>query len=78
MKKLLLLTLIYFCVLACTQSQQGSQAVYDKSHLAPKQVITDEPLLDPVDHGLHKITINDSTTILLYRGVESCTMIQLK
>jgi hypothetical protein len=31
-----------------------------------------------VSHGLHLITINDTTTILIYRGVESCTMIQIK
>jgi hypothetical protein len=38
----------------------------------------DEHLMNEVSHGLHKIQINDSTTILLYRGVESCTMIQIK
>jgi hypothetical protein len=49
----------------------------------PKETITtssikDEHLMDEVSHGLHKIKINDSTTVLIYRGVESCTMIQLK
>jgi hypothetical protein len=38
----------------------------------------DEHLMNEVSHGLHKIRINDSTTVLLYRGVESCTMIQIK
>lgn len=38
----------------------------------------DEHLMDEVSHGLHKIQINDSTAVLIYRGVESCTMIQLK
>ena len=33
-------------------------------------------LSDEVDHGLYEIKIDDSTTILLYRGVESCTMIK--
>jgi hypothetical protein len=49
----------------------------------PKETINDSPLKDEhlmneVSHGLHKIKINDSTTVLIYRGVESCTMIQLK
>jgi hypothetical protein len=44
------------------------------SNLSPK----DEYLMREVSFGLHKIQINDSTTILLYRGTESCTMIQIK
>lgn len=44
------------------------------SNLSPK----DEYLMREVSFGLHKIQINDSTTVLLYRGTESCTMIQLK
>jgi hypothetical protein len=39
---------------------------------------SDEFIMEEVSHGLHKIQINDSTTVLLYRGVESCTMIQIK
>jgi hypothetical protein len=37
-----------------------------------------EKIISPVSHGLYKVQLNDSTTILIYRGVESCTMIQLK
>ena len=37
-----------------------------------------EKIIDEVGHGLSKVQLNDSTTILIYRGVESCTMIQLK
>ncbi len=40
--------------------------------------LKDEWISDEVRHGLHKIVIDDTTTILIYRGVESCTMIQLK
>ena len=29
-----------------------------------------------VEHGLYEIKIDDSTTVLLYRVVESCTMIK--
>lgn len=40
--------------------------------------LVDEHIMSEVSHGLHKIKIDDTTTILLYRGVESCTMIQIK
>lgn len=35
-------------------------------------------LMHEVEHGLTEVKLNDSTTILIYRGVESCTMLQLK
>jgi glucose-6-phosphate-specific signal transduction histidine kinase len=35
-------------------------------------------IISEVDDGLNKIKLNDSTTILIYRGMQSCTMIQLK
>jgi hypothetical protein len=37
-----------------------------------------EKIMGEVGHGLYKVKLDDTTTILLYRGVESCTMIQLK
>ena len=37
-----------------------------------------DKIMDEVGRGLYKVKLDDSTTILLYRGVESCTMIQLK
>lgn len=47
--------------------------------ITPVPGVKDEVLSTEVaSHGLHRITINDSTVILIYRGVESCTMIQLK
>ena len=44
----------------------------------PKPKVKIEWLSNEVDHGLSKVILDDSTTILIYRGVESCTMIQLK
>ena len=35
-------------------------------------------LMHEVEHGLTEVKLNDSTTILIYRGVESCAMLQLK
>ena len=37
-----------------------------------------ERIMGEIGHGLYKVKLDDSTTILLYRGVESCTMLQLK
>lgn len=37
-----------------------------------------EKIIGEIGHGLYKVKLDDTTTILLYRGVESCTMIQLK
>jgi hypothetical protein len=37
-----------------------------------------EKIMGEIGHGLYKVKLDDTTTILLYRGVESCTMIQLK
>lgn len=42
------------------------------------QEVLIEHLSGTVTPGLNKIQLNDSTVILIYRGVESCTMIQLK
>ena len=37
-----------------------------------------EEIMDEIGRGLYKVKVDDSTTVLIYRGVESCTMIQLK
>ena len=34
-------------------------------------------IMGEVNHGLNLVIINDTTQILIYRGVESCTMIKL-
>ncbi len=36
-----------------------------------------QKLMETIEPGLFKVEINDSTTILLYRGVQSCTMIKI-
>jgi len=35
-------------------------------------------IMGEIGHGLYKVKLDDTTTVLIYRGVESCTMIQLK
>ena len=44
--------------------------------IEPKTGITIRKLSDEVSPGLHEIKIDDTTTILLYSGVKSCTMIK--
>jgi len=43
-----------------------------------KDILKIEQLSNQFDQGLYTITINDTTKVLFYRGVESCTMIQIK
>ena len=40
--------------------------------------IVDHHLMGEVSHGLHLIVIDDTTQVLIYRGVESCTMIEIR
>lgn len=35
-------------------------------------------LTDEVDHGLNLVKVNDTLNLLIYRGVESVSMIQIK
>ena len=37
-----------------------------------------ENIMDDVDYGLNKITLNDTTIILIYIGGGCCSMIQIK
>lgn len=71
------ITLVTLCLLSfigCRNSIQPAQ----QTIVVGNSPLKDNYLLEEVRHGLHLIEINDSTQILLYRGVESCTMIQLK
>ena len=51
----------------------------DPSTYLPKHKVAIETLLkNQVNQGLHKITIDDTVHVLIYRGTESVTMIQIK
>lgn len=73
---LLIITFIcsYFYIISCDikSSREKSYVVKDDK----KTGATIKKITGEIQHGLYEIKIDDSTTILLYRGVESCTMIK--
>lgn len=73
MKKLLLLFPISIIV-SCVQPETPIQNIQSING----QRINITHLSKEVVHGLNKVVIDDTTTILIYRGVESCAMIQIK
>lgn len=72
---LLFLFLLATLFTSCLVDQTPHNNVTKTNSDSPVKV---EHLMDEITHGLNKVTLNDSTTILIYRGVESCTMLQLK
>ena len=73
MKKLLILAA--FAALASCNPEQEVPQMETTVTKTPLQV---EALGDQIDHGFSRITLDDTTHVLIYRGVESVTMIQLK
>lgn len=79
LKIVLLVTIISFVLTLAIIALKG-----DKKHPPDpinKEVVNPlviKRLMHEVEHGLTEVKLNDSTTILIYRGVESCTMLQLK
>lgn len=63
------ITLFTSCVRNQVIKQESSG---EKTNIQIQQITSE------VSSGLNKVTINDTTVVLIYRGVESCTMIQLK
>jgi len=63
---------ILFCITSCNTVSNTPVTTQ------PTNLLKAEKIMDEVDHGLYKVKLNDTTTILIYRGVESCTMLQLK
>ena len=83
MKKIISILLLSFCFVSCVENTK--QPIPTSTETNPQVITTISGqnihivhLTDEVIHGLNKVVIDDSTTILIYRGVESCTMIQLK
>jgi hypothetical protein len=77
--KLIILMIITFVILLLNSCVFDARTKTPKSHKVVSDThVVDELLMTEVSHGLHRITLDDGTTVLIYRGVESCTMIQLK
>ena len=72
-------TLIIAAIAAITLSScETEYPVERKREVNTNAPLLDEHLMNSVEHGLHRITLDDSTIVLIYRGTESCTMIQIK
>ena len=69
---LILSTYIYFLKTSIKSSREESY----QPKVEKKTGVIIRKISDEVQHGLYEIKIDDSTTVLLYRGVESCTMIK--
>ncbi len=78
MKKILFTLLAIPLLVGCVQSPK--QPLNENTSFIPpkKENVRIEMLSEQVDQGLYRITIDDTTKVLLYRGVESCTMVKLK
>ena len=79
MKKFLLALPILLLSCSFPQEPQGKSVDkldgYTPNHLKHLEI---KMVSEEIEHGLYKITIDDTVHVLLYRGVESCTMIQVK
>jgi hypothetical protein len=75
MKKLLFASLVVM-LMGCT-SQPVQPAAQETPNPNTRVKIT---LLSPemVEQGLSMVKVNDTLTVLIYRGVESCSMIKLE
>lgn len=76
MKRLIMIAALGLA--ACNDAQDSK----DPSTYLPKHKVVREVLSNgQVNQGLHKITIDDTVHVLIYRGgtnLESVTMIQIK
>jgi hypothetical protein len=70
-----LTTLSILAFMGCRDSISPAPQQKEVNQTSP---LSDRHLMGEISHGLHMISINDSTQVLIYRGVESCTMIQIK
>lgn len=68
MKKLIFLALV---LVSCNKKNPET---YVPAHNKNFKI---ETISEEVSKGLHKVTIDDTIHILIYRGVESVTMIQV-
>jgi len=73
-----LLIFITLLLLSCSQSTNRTVSKLDEDLTYHAGNIKIEKLSEQITHGLYKITVDDTVNILIYRGVESVTMIHIK
>ena len=76
--KILLLLLVVGTIATIASFGITKAAQKKDKQIDLNQNIQIQKIASEVNHGLHKVTINDTTVVLIYRGVESCTMIKIK
>jgi hypothetical protein len=83
----ILITILTACtIMSCTERIENTKKIRNIEDINKQQIknikntnnVEIQHIMHDLDYGLNKIKINDSTTILIWRGAESCTMIQLK
>lgn len=72
------LIIIGLALLTGCNDPNASIQMPDTCTPAHKKNLRIETLSEQVEQGLHKVTIDDTVHVLIYRGVESVTMIQIK
>jgi hypothetical protein len=70
--KTILTILITVLMVSCNVDTKVNNTKEDSNELKAEEIMGE------IGHGLYKVKVDDTTTVLIYRGVESCTMIQLK
>jgi hypothetical protein len=75
--KTIITILLTFTIMSCCEPNTNTKVSNVESNVESNEPKS-EKIMDEIGHGLYKVKLDDTTTILLYRGVESCTMIQLK
>lgn len=79
---LALVSLISFAVVFVMKTEASKPPVkveeIGKTNAVTLKGIEVTRLTDEVDHGLNLVRVNDTLNLLIYRGVESVSMIQIK
>ncbi len=80
MKKIFIIILATFTFAAVASSIIMNVSRKEKKKMDKIQVVDviAERIMNEVGHGLYKVHVNDSVNVLIYRGVESVSMIQIK
>lgn len=68
----IILILALMTIMSCSETKQNEKIPEYKNNL---QI---EHIMGVVDEGLTQIKLNDRNTILIYKGMQSCTMIEIK